>query len=244
MKFITHNQCTIDFNTIYTATFVGQIKASPIQLCSLFGKHHLEEYEKHESLSWRIKFEDGSVANIYSGLDNLEYHETRAFGVRCNPPTCFKNLIKIVLDKFAKLSSPQYMRSLEYRKSKDTTNNNIKFITHTAGKIDVSGVKFTGKIKASHNQLCHLFGKPCDEKDYPMWIIKFDDGSVATIRNHYKDGFETHDIRFFIVRCHPRECFTKIEKVVLDGFTRLNSPLDMRTRIPNWSHRFSHKTLH
>jgi len=55
---------------------------------------------------------------------------------------------------------------------------------------DANGTHLQGYIDASYSELCTTFGEPsegCGYKTDAEWVLKFDDGTIATIYN-YKDG--------------------------------------------------------
>ena len=58
---------------------------------------------------------------------------------------------------------------------------------------DACGTSYKGQINISYNTLVEIFGKPDPMqsdgyKTDAEWVIKFEDGSVATIYN-WKDGY-------------------------------------------------------
>lgn len=64
------------------------------------------------------------------------------------------------------------------------------FVTHNDVEIDYDGTCLVDEIKCPYRILKAIFGKPKKGDDYKTdaeWVIKFDDGKVATIYN-YKDG--------------------------------------------------------
>jgi hypothetical protein len=66
----------------------------------------------------------------------------------------------------------------------------MKYKTHNDRKININESCLQGYIKCDYNKLVSLFGEPCEGDAYKIdaeWIIKFDDGSIATIYN-WKNG--------------------------------------------------------
>ena len=68
----------------------------------------------------------------------------------------------------------------------------LKFIVRESnGKaVDANGTSLMGEITCSYEKLCKLFGYPEKGDEYKVdaeWIIKFEDGTIATIYN-WKDG--------------------------------------------------------
>jgi hypothetical protein len=66
----------------------------------------------------------------------------------------------------------------------------MNFQTHNDIDIDPSGTCLQGYIVKYYDQLVDLLGEPTSGDGYKVdaeWLIKFDDGTVATIYN-YKDG--------------------------------------------------------
>lgn len=60
----------------------------------------------------------------------------------------------------------------------------MDFKTHTTEQIDISGEILQGSIKASYAELCKVFGpamKGDSEKTDVQWLIRFGDGTIATI---------------------------------------------------------------
>ena len=66
----------------------------------------------------------------------------------------------------------------------------MNFTTHTHDTFDIGGTSLQGAVTATYNELTSLFGKPTDGDGYKVdaeWIVRFDDGTVATIYN-WKNG--------------------------------------------------------
>ena len=66
----------------------------------------------------------------------------------------------------------------------------MKFETHNDGEISFDGTGLRGFIKVDYDVLRQLFGTPTDGDAYKIdaqWVLRFEDGMVATIYN-YKTG--------------------------------------------------------
>lgn len=66
----------------------------------------------------------------------------------------------------------------------------MNFTTHTHDTLDIGGTCLQGEIEAKFSELSALFGKPGEGDGYKTeaeWLIKFADGTVASIYN-WKDG--------------------------------------------------------
>lgn len=67
----------------------------------------------------------------------------------------------------------------------------MKYYTHNQMGIDYNFSCLQGHIDISYHQLVDAFGKPTDGDGYKIdaeWVIKFEDGVVATIYN-WKNGY-------------------------------------------------------
>ena len=66
----------------------------------------------------------------------------------------------------------------------------MQFTTHNTTTIDTNGTCLQGEITATFKELTDLFGAYTDADGYKVdaeWMVKFDDGTVATIYN-WKNG--------------------------------------------------------
>ena len=66
----------------------------------------------------------------------------------------------------------------------------MTFTTHNQAQIDINGTHLQGYVDAKYAELVSLFGKPTDGDGYKVdaeWMLRFEDGAVATIYN-YKNG--------------------------------------------------------
>lgn len=66
----------------------------------------------------------------------------------------------------------------------------MKFVTHNDKEMSINGTCLQGEIKANYADLVKKFGKPIGGDAYKVdasWVIKFENGDVATIYN-WKDG--------------------------------------------------------
>jgi hypothetical protein len=80
------------------------------------------------------------------------------------------------------------IHNMRYKKGKV-----MNFVT---GYHDVVGTSYQGKIEASYDTLCEVFGEPevlDDDKVQVQWAIKFSDGTLATIYD-WKDANRTSEI--------------------------------------------------
>jgi hypothetical protein len=71
-----------------------------------------------------------------------------------------------------------------------TPRNIMTFTTHNQAQIDINGTHLQGYVDAKYAELVSLFGKPTDGDGYKVdaeWVLRFEDGEVATIYN-YKNG--------------------------------------------------------
>jgi hypothetical protein len=66
----------------------------------------------------------------------------------------------------------------------------MKFVTHNDRQIETGGTFLQGKVESTYSTLVKIFGEPTESDGYKTdaeWLIKFEDGNVATIYN-WKDG--------------------------------------------------------
>lgn len=76
------------------------------------------------------------------------------------------------------------------------TGPNMHYATHNDTDIDIFGTHLQGYIDCSYQQLTTLFGEPDPTTSWKVnweWIIKFDDGTVATVYD-WKSGSRLRDI--------------------------------------------------
>jgi hypothetical protein len=105
-----------------------------------------------------------------------------------------------------------------------TKMKKLKFIVReSSGKaVDADGTSFQGEITCSYEKLRKLFGYPEQGDRYKTdaeWIIKFEDGTIATIYNwkngkNYcgKDGLKTEDITDWHIGGHTYKAFKNVVK--------------------------------
>jgi hypothetical protein len=70
------------------------------------------------------------------------------------------------------------------------TGNIMQYTTHNNDTIDSNMSSKQGTLSAAYEELVDLFGKPTVGDAYKVdaeWVVKFEDGTVATIHN-WKDG--------------------------------------------------------
>lgn len=71
-----------------------------------------------------------------------------------------------------------------------TPRNTMNYATHNTATIDYNFTSLQGYVDAKYDELVTLFGKPTNGDAYKVdaqWILKFEDGEIATIYN-YKNG--------------------------------------------------------
>lgn len=75
-------------------------------------------------------------------------------------------------------------------KTLTTAPNGMVFQTHNEGLQFTGGTSLQGYIDISYERLVQMLGQPEAGDEYKVdaeWIVRFDDGTVATIYN-WKDG--------------------------------------------------------
>ena len=99
----------------------------------------------------------------------------------------------------------------------------MKFVTHNDEEIDIGGC-LQGYVETTYKNLLELFGNPTDGDGYKVdaeWVIKFEDGTVATIYN-WKDGknyngaegMEVEDITDWHIGGEDKKSVARIKEVV------------------------------
>lgn len=92
-------------------------------------------------------------------------------------------------------------------------------MNHTKGKIqDAKGSCFQGYVSTTYNRLVELFGQPLgssdDGKVQAEWIVKFENGCVATIYDWKRYGFcPTSNTTWHVGGC-TEEAVESVEKVL------------------------------
>ena len=97
-------------------------------------------------------------------------------------------------------------------------------MNHTKGKTqDAKGSCFQGYVSATYDHLVKLFGQPfgpsTDGKVQAEWIVKFENGSVATVYDWKRYGFPPTTTTTWHVGGCDEEALWNIEAAV-KGLTR------------------------
>lgn len=101
----------------------------------------------------------------------------------------------------------------------------MKCITHNEEDIDANMTSYQGEMNFSYVRLCELFGAPLPGDAYKVdaeWILKFEDGTVATIYNWKDgpnycgvDGTPVEEIKDWHIGGHNRRAYELVEEIRL-----------------------------
>ena len=100
----------------------------------------------------------------------------------------------------------------------------MDFKTHNETLVNIDGTHLQGYIEADYNDLCAMFGEPTEGDALKVdaeWMLRFDDGMVATIYNwkngpNYlgSEGKPVHKITQWNVGGHTKEAHERVQQLI------------------------------
>lgn len=106
-----------------------------------------------------------------------------------------------------------------------TPSNTMNYTTHNQADIDYNFTSLQGHIDAGYTELVTLFGKPTEGDAYKVdaeWVLRFDDGAIATIYNYKTgkkycgdEGLDVQQIRDWHIGGHDKKVVDRVQ-IILD----------------------------